>query len=324
VAQPGPGDQDAAFDIQLDWASEHFPPSLNDVPGEGRTETRDDGGDAAADGIARPSVSTPFLPTLLGNIETVNTAIAALGFRVDAVGATLQGLQSVVLDRLVEHIDAISVATRSQRDALDEYRRGNERAVSELRKATTANDKATSGITRRVEEISTDVRSLADLSSTIAGQQPHAVGVPSDLADELVMALTPINDELLEAITKLQSALDTVPQSGRAQGEGLAEELARVREELTQVKRRVGLRGRAEASLTDEQLELIAESVATKLPTPTLSDDDFDRLADAIVDKLSSVFEVISDDVADDPPPKPKSKAAPKTGARRSTRSPRA
>ena len=78
----------------------------------------------------------------------------------------------------------------------------------------------------------------------------------------------------------------------------LANELTQIRRELTQLKRRVGLRGKA--STTDERPS----------SSPALSSDDLDRLTDAIVERLAATLEVVPDDSFEAPaapePPAPK------------------
>jgi len=276
---------DPAFDIQLEWSGDEYQRPFTD----------------AATGAARAAsapVATspaPLLPALAVRVDDVLAAVAALTTRVDGLAAASQAFQSTISDRLVAFTESTSAVTNAQNDALDEYRRSTERSVTEWRRATRATDKLLRTVMGRLDEVTTDVR----LATEVSGG-----GAAID-RDELAAAVADALAPVAEAIDGLY---DQPPATVDSQSHlDLANELAQIRSELTQLKRRVGLRGKP--STGDERPP----------STAALSPDDLDRLTDAIVDRLAATLEVVPDD-SYEPPPEPDPPAPKASGRSRSAR----
>src|SRR5439155_22595609 len=202
----------------------------------------------------------PLLPALAVRVESVLTAVAALTARVDALAAASQAFQSGISDRLVNYIESTSAVTTAQDEALNEYRRASERSVTELRHATRATDKLLRTLSGRLEEVSTDIRLATEASGS----------GPAIDRDELSAAVADALAPVAEAINGLYDHPVAASDGGNL---ALADELARIRIELTQLKRRVGLRGKPSTSAEER---------------PVLDESVLDRLTDAIVDRLAA------------------------------------
>lgn len=275
--EPDPG-----FDVQLEWSGDEYQRPFTDAA----SGVKRDGGESVA------TSPTPLLPALASRVDNVLAAVAALTARVDGLAAASHAFQSGISDRLVDYIESTSAVTSAQTEALDEYRRSTERSVTELRRATAATDKLLRKLIGRLDEVSTDVRLATEASDG---------GGPAIDRDELMAVVTDALAPVTEAIDGLyeqpSAAADATSQSSHQE---LAGELAEIRKELTQLKRRVGLRGKTSTGEHPPQ-------------GPGLSPDDLDRLTDAIVDRLAATLEVVPDDSFEAPvEPEPPTPRAPR------------
>jgi chromosome segregation ATPase len=147
----------------------------------------------------------------------------------------------------------------------------------------------------------------------VGGAVAEFGGVLAELQEEL-QAVRSSMDEELQAV---RASLDEVAKTGGG-GDGggggaieglddLHAELTSMREELTQLKRRVGLRAKSSA-IDDEQIETLATRLAG---AATLSEQEVDRVADSVVERLMAILEVVPD-----PEPAPAPARAAKRPAR--------
>ncbi|MEY2452104.1 MAG: hypothetical protein QOD92_1678 [Acidimicrobiaceae bacterium] len=295
--KPAEPDDSDEFAVRLEWdepapakgqhpddavfvsAAEPPPPEAVDAPG-------------ATGDVVRPAGPTgPLLPALMGRLETVHGSITSLGMRIDALGQSITTSGTAIADQLNEYGETVAQLARAQGEALDEYRHGNERSVSELRRSLTASDELNRRLSERVDELVSDTASLT----------------------EMIHSLDP------GAVQRQDASSSTAVADLLTLGEELSRELVALREDVVLLKRRLGVRSRSApttAPALDEGklAERVAERVATSIPTPALHEDDIDRIVAALGSHLERTFEVVPDhEVAPDrkaPPSKAKPAAA--------------
>jgi hypothetical protein len=345
--------------------------------GEGSRGDTDDvvepGSDVEWPDDAPPSPAVPLLPAVAGRLETVHNSVSALGMRIDALGSLTSGVGSAMADRLTEYGDTVSQVTRAQTEALDEYRHGTERTVTELRRSLAASDEVIRRLSARIDELVTDMGSLMEIvrvlgaapirtdaaswssasdekldwlraevaaiasaieSAPVAPSAPAPASEPAfdpALAADLLRAIDELRTDV-KAITSagvaasLSDAAVSLPVAGgevaelSAIGEELSGELVALRSEITQLKRRIGMRAKSSGALDDFQLRELADRIAESVRPPVLADADLERiveavrppgLADADIERivaavgahLESTFEVVPEDGELPPPP---------------------
>jgi hypothetical protein len=328
--------------------------------------------DGAGAEPARPptGIVGPLLPTLIGRIGIVEAAVGALSMRIDAIGAAVASLRSVLSDRLTDYTEAAAAITRAQTESIEEYRRVNDRVVTELRRTVGETDESSRRVASRVEETAADVQALGELlrtldtgAGTIASSHENVkrelgesleefAGSLSDRLDELTSEWRAATDETRLAVRRIEAAAATTPPPAAAPSEAsvdagaiaaavqlelgaalddigdrlgrvettlaasprewaapltgdvddpaIASELALLRDEVLQLKRRIGVRARTAVTLDDQELE---------------------RIVSSIVDRLEASIEVVPD-TAVVVPPAPAKKASGPRRPRRTSNAP--
>jgi hypothetical protein len=94
-----------------------------------------------------------------------------------------------------------------------------------------------------------------------------------------------------------------------------------VREEVQQVKRRIGVRGRPSVSLEGEQLDAMTDAVRDTLSAAMLDESHFDRIAEAVVKRLEAALEIVP---ADEEPPAPRKAPPPTPSSKQAPAAPKA
>jgi hypothetical protein len=257
--------------------------------------------DTAEDSVPAPGPApAPLLPALAVRVEDLLAAVASLSSRIDGVAVMAQALQTSVTDRFVEFVETTTAATTAQAEALDEYRRATERSVGELRRAASTNDDLIRTLLARIDELTTDMRESIGGAPAAGPAEVDLEAISAVVADALSPAI--------EALSSRPEPASADARQPRSDGK-VTEELVNIREQMTELKRRVGVRARAKA---------------------TLDDAEVDRLAEVIVDRLTDMLEVVPDDegapvasTVPTPPapvPAPADPPAPTPGPRRGRR----
>jgi hypothetical protein len=261
MASEGPG-QDDELGVRLDWPGDDTGfVRRPDAPDSVEPSAPVDAVYVSAeepDADAPPPVSSsslPLLPALLGKLDNVDTTVTTLGMRVDALGATTTSFHSAFFDRLTEYVDTVAQITRSQQETLEEYRHGNDRSVAELRRTVGETDEVLRRMSARLDEIGADVASLGDVD--------RSSGAPA------------------------------APAAGARLSEELGVELAGLREDIVQLKRRLGVRAKAPAVLEETQIGELVDRIAGLVGPPTFADEDIERVALAVVKQLEQFLEVV-------------------------------
>jgi hypothetical protein len=281
MASEGSG-QDDELGVRLDWPGDDTgfarrPDAAGAVGPEAENDDIDQFGSAEGavdepdaepnDGPASPPTGpVPLLPALLNKLDNVGTTVSTLAMRIDALGATTNNLNSVLSDRISDYIDTVAHLTRSQQDVVEEYRHGNDRTVAELRRAIAESDALLRQVAARLDEVVTDVASLGD------GER----------------LMTTANDA-----------------PGAAMSEELESEIAGLRDDIVQLKRRIGVRAKAPAVLDEAQVGILLDRIVERIGPTTFADEDVHRVAQAVVAQLEQFLEVVPDTPASAPAPTP-------------------
>lgn len=398
--EAAPGDPADEFRPALERDDRDAPADRDDRP-EREPVPREGNGSTVFDPMATASLP-PVLPALSGRIDSVHTVVSGLSVRLESLGAAIGVLQSDLLNSIADHSDLMTGHVRSTADAVEGYRRGTERLLSDVRREASAGEETTRRLVSRVEDLATDLQSVlellhdvvrevkqtADIASRVqersgespseavqpaldqlarietALRQPDAsiaavsetlerverAAVPREWVEQVIGQLQQVEQTLAEATVEpdeaesefsrlehlLTERLDAVELAvnesrGNASNVDIGIEIARLREEVTQLKRRIGVRGRTSLTLDDDQIGVLAEQIAAAAPMPELPeapaaapiDDDFiERVTDSLVRRLETMFEVVPD-----PEPAPsaakatRSAPAPASSASKSARS---
>ncbi|MEY2423416.1 MAG: hypothetical protein QOI95_3483 [Acidimicrobiaceae bacterium] len=263
MADQGAGD-DNDIGVRLTWPRDDLNPrpdsgTMIEAPRDSDfARGTDDDDDGTASSMTRP----PLLVTITNKLEEIHATGEAMSARLDLLGSSLAALQSVISDRMSAHFETTAAAARAQSEALEGYRHGNERAVAELRRGMAASHETIREFGAHIAEVAGDTQSIL---------------------------------ALLQGLTEGGWADGPVAAAHSAGDAGVGDELALLRDEIHQLKRRVGLRARAPVTIDDEQLQAIADQVAARSGGVTLDDHEADRLTEMIVDRLTTMLEVVPD-----------------------------
>jgi hypothetical protein len=194
-----------------------------------------------------------------------------------------------------------------------------------LRKSAAANDDMLRDVSARLDGLTATIETQADLL-TSATAEPRDAKALADLrrltaANE--KTLREVSDRLDELVAEGVERTELPPVR---QLEGFESMVADLREEMTQLRRRIGLRTKGPSPIGEDQLDRIADAVAARIDVPSSGFDDrqLDQLVDTIVDRLQRVIEVVEEEVPPKPAPKPAAKSAAKSAAKPAPRRQRA
>jgi gas vesicle protein len=155
-----------------------------------------------------------------------------------------------------------------------------------VRKATAANEETLRDMSARLDGLAASVDAQMEML-TSAAEEPREVKALSDLR-----RLTAANEKTLREVSErieeliaegLETAAPAPSPLPLKQLEGFESMVEELRDEMTQLRRRIGLRAKGSGGLGEEQI---------------------DRLVDTIVDRLQKVIEVVEEEPAPAPPPR--------------------
>ena len=131
----------------------------------------DDGHDEGHDdGELLPAV--PLLPSIAGRVEALSGLLRSISMRLDGLTAVTDVYRANVTDRIDEYTETVLQLSRQSDQTLDEHRRANERAISELRRNASDRGEAVGQLVGRVEELATDVATLRELVEVMIDTMP--------------------------------------------------------------------------------------------------------------------------------------------------------
>jgi hypothetical protein len=348
MEEQGPDAED--FDVRLRWPADDLRADPEEAaaspidPFDAAIAAASDAAQAAGadDDAARDVPPVPLLPAIAERLESVHGAMATLSMRLDALVTATAAFRSVVSDRLSDYSDTVARLHRVQAAELEEYRHGTERLAAELRRTMGDNDEALRTLTSRVEEIGTELGAFNELVRTTIADSRATSRVSEKLSIEVAESLDSFEERMIERLdasqraaesavvaaggemTKLRrelAALRKAPRTDAADGDGVGEELAAIREELLQLRRRIGVRAKPTSApaapaapapahfvLDDEQLARIVDAVGNRIGrlAPTFTPKQLDAIVTGVVSQLEQSLELVDDA----PPARP---SAPRT-----------
>jgi chromosome segregation ATPase len=245
-----------------------------------------------------------------------------LAQEVQTLSATTDEFRGLLSDRLHSFQDIVSRTWQSQVETLDDYRRGIDTSLSELRRLLSDNDTALRQIGSKVDQLAAASESgdededeaeavseqllALDAKLDVLVERPAGGAAGGEELGSLAEDVRSSVREHDEAIAALASQIDARSSAMASQltiaMEGLREDLVvqlrALGDEVVKLKRRVALR--------------VGQSAAT------LSDEELDRIVDSVVTKLSAAFEIVQEEP--EPPPPPASARRSGKGSRTSRR----
>jgi ElaB/YqjD/DUF883 family membrane-anchored ribosome-binding protein len=312
-------EQDASeYEPEVEWVSG----TAEELPAPPRT----DASESAPAGATRA-----LLPTISGRLHDLEFMVVRLN-------------------------DTVAPLIEESTANVEQLRRQHERAMSELRRSVQETDTGLRQLAGQVAGLADDFAALTDLVrsaldrpsgdassagvSEFDGWQDALAemqAVSASLA-QAAEAIVPADDEgVVRALDDLRREMRRVAAAGAADSPVLADlasELAALRDEVTQLKRRVGVRGKTSTTLDDDQVASLVDRVAERLQPPdapvvaTLSDRDLSRIIDGVLEQIERTFEVVPEPAPAEPAPArapsperapakaPPAKAAPRPPAR--------
>jgi ABC-type transporter Mla subunit MlaD len=220
--------------------------------------------------VQAPSVSDEKLESLYGAVEGVAAELSSTMSRVaaqrDDLSAELRGAVGGLRNDVAVEIEA---AVGRLRDDLSEELRG---AVGGLRNDLAVEIGAAAGGLQ--EDLS------AELRAAVGGLRADVEAISS-----AGLGARPPDAVTVEGVPELV-----------ALGEELSGELAALRSEVVQLKRRIGVRGKPSGGLEESQVRELADQIAGAVQPRALPKSEIDRIAKALAAQLQNTFEVVADD----------------------------
>ena len=192
-------------------------------------------------------VGGPMGSSLAARIESLHTSLNALGMRVEALVSGTSGMRTALGDRLNDHADTLGRLVRSQTSDLEEFQRGTDRTLTELRRTSADADEAVQRVAARLDELAGDIDGLARVVQASVDEGRDLATASDKLSRQVVEGLDTFGDRLLERLDELDTSLAAEVGTSRAEvariaqllggghtvsGGGVEEALERLRDEL--------------------------------------------------------------------------------------------
>jgi prefoldin subunit 5 len=230
-----------------------------------------------------------------GRIETLHTALNALAMRVEALVSGTSGMRSALGDRLNDHADTLGRLVRSQASDFEEFQRGTDRTLTDLRRTSADTDEAVQRVADRLDELATEIGGLGRQVEATVDEGRDLASASDKLSRQVVEGLDAFGDRLLERLDDLDATLAAEVTAARSEvahvralmgdlsqtGEGteLHVQLGRLREEL------------ADLNDTAEELPNLRAELA-RLRADVTNGPGLDAVAEELAALRSSLAEV--------------------------------
>ena len=168
-----------------------------------------------------------------------------------------------------------------------------------------------------VSQLASELASVGERLDALVAEaiiEPSAPsGIDGAMHAEILTALETMR-------TEFRQSAPATPRSPRAsvdleQERAIVSELQAIREEIAAVKRRIAVRAKA-PTIDDEQIAQIVEQVSAAVAL-RLPDDELDRVAGLVAQRIADTFEVVSDEDSAFAAPEPEPPPSSKTSSRR-------
>ena len=237
-----------------------------DVPAVGSDTAADNGADdfvtATMPEPAAPAATMALLPNLARRIDDLGVGLANASMRIDALGVATSSLHSSLSDRLAEYGEMAAKLARSQADTIDEYRHGNDRSLTEMRRSNSSNEAVLRKLSGRADELLRDSEALADLIREVGSVAPAPQTDGADLAP-LLAQISEKMDGAVRELLKSFNRVEAVVRTPKDNDSNMVGELALLRAEVRKLKR-PDIEG-VLASLRDEVQQLTLPDIGSEL-----------------------------------------------------------
>lgn len=181
-------------------------------------------------------------------LTDVQRTLSTFGMRIDALVTSTTSYRSAITDRLVEYTDLVSTLVRNQSSDLDEYRKANQRVLTELQRGMAASEDTISQLNDRLEKLLqgadagddthrllSEVRTVLDAQESLSRFLTEAL---DQFGDRVTRTLTTTHESNVEQLHGLKGILDGVAgsesQLGRTVSE-MSETMRSMRESMVDV-----------------------------------------------------------------------------------------
>ncbi len=145
-------------------------------------------------------------PALAGRLETIHRSMSTLGMRIDALVTSTTSYRSALTDRLNEYADLVTKLTRTQASDLEEYRRANERTLSELRRGLTTSEETLERVGARIDSMLTDAESTDDSSRRVLAEVRSILEAQESLGRFLTESLDQFGEQVVGRLATSEQA----------------------------------------------------------------------------------------------------------------------
>jgi hypothetical protein len=186
----------------------------------------------------------PLLPAIVASIDRLEAAIASLVGRVAALTKTSEATRPLLSETLSDNLEAMARVTSAQMVHVDQLGAG----------LTARLDTLDADVTRRVDALGAGFAGpLGELGAIISGRLDELSGTLGTQVDAIARELADLDTDALPAdeSTRLFVAISD-----------LTIQVAALQDEMTQLKRRVGVRAKVPIVIDDAQMDELARRVA--------------------------------------------------------------
>lgn len=251
-------------------------------------------------------------PELASRIDSLHATMSTLGMRLDALVTSTTTYRSTLTDRLTEYADLVTKLTRSQSADLEEYRRANERTVTELRRSLATSEEVLERVGARIDSMLTETESsddsarrmLAEVRSILDAQESLGRFITDSLdqfADRVTDRMAGSQQTAASQLSALQSTLDAVAQSMSAESGQVSSVIGELQETMLDVAS-----GEVVGALWDEVRglrntvdELASRALAIAGSVEDLSTRDDSPATAEVIDAIRTEVAAVRQDLAD-------------------------
>lgn len=174
--------------------------------------------DAAADDGIEPSAGAGELeisgddlsgisdPAMASRLETIHRSMSTLGMRIDALVTSTTSYRSALTDRLNEYADLVTKLTRAQASDLEEYRRANERTLTDLRRGLATSEETLERVGARIDSMLTEAESSDDSSRRVLAEVRSILEAQENLGRFLTESLDQFGEQVVGRLTASEEA----------------------------------------------------------------------------------------------------------------------
>lgn len=232
-------------------------------------------------------------PEIASRLDSLHSTVSTLGMRLDSLVTSTTTYRSSLTDRLTEYAELVTKLTRTQSNDLEEYRRANERTISELRRSLSASEEVLERVGSRIDSMLTESESGDDSARRMLAEVRSILDAQESLGRFITESLDSFADQVTGRIESGQQTAATQLDALRATLDELAarDDTRGVRDDLAELRSLV-----VELRADDASGQVAA--VETKLDTLVSgADEDRAKLSTAVDQLRETLLDVASGEV---------------------------